>query len=396
MNVVRQIVAVVAMNLRSLPQHLGASVVVVIGVAGVVGVLICVLAMGVGFARTVAGTGRSDRVIILASGALNESMSGVPREAVLNIIHVPGIEKDAGGRPIAAAEVLAQIQRPRNGGVKRVNVTIRGVGIAEPLLRPEIHLISGRMFNPGLQELIVGRNAEIEYGGLNMGDRVPFQNGSWLVVGIFDSAVGNIHDSEIMTDADTLRSALKRSWFHSVTARLERPDSFEQVKKSLTDDPSLHVEVHRESEYFAAQSRGSSTLLKFIGYFVGGVMAVGALFGALNTLYAAVSSRAIEIATLRAIGFGAAAVTISVLAEALTLALVGGLLGAVVAWMFFNGHAVSMISGGQNQLAFSLFVTPSLIVVGIAWACLIGFVGGLFPAIRAARLPIATALRDAA
>jgi putative ABC transport system permease protein len=396
MRSLQQIVAVVTMNLYSLPQRLGASLVIVIGIAGVVGVLICILAMAVGFARTVAGTGRADRVIVLANGAISESLSNIPRQAALNIINGPGIRKDAAGQPIASAEVLAQIQRPRKGGVKPINVTLRGVGAAEALLRPEIRIIEGRIFRPAVHELIVGRNAQREYSGLEVGSHLSFQNGDWQVVGIFDSGRGDSHDAEIMADAETLLSAYQRNWFQSVTALLERPESFDQLKLALNEDPTLHVDVLRESEYFATQSNSLGTLLKAIGYFVGGLMGVGALFGALNVMYATVSARTIEIATLRAIGFGPGPVVISVLTEALLLALAGALVGALVAWIFFDGHTTSIVSGSQTQLAFAFAVTPGLIVVGIIWALLIGFVGGLMPAIRAARLPVATALRTAA
>ena len=397
MRSLQQIAAVVAMNLYSLPQRLGTSLVTVIGIAGVVGVLICILAMAVGFARTVAGTGRPDRVIVLSDGALSESLSSIPREAVLNIINGPGIRKDTAGRPIAAAEALAQIQRPRKGSVKPINVTLRGVGATESLLRPEIHIVEGRMFRPAVHELIVGRNAQREYSGLDVGSHLSFQNGDWQVVGIFDTGRGDLHDAEIRADNETLLSAYQRNWFQSVTALLERPESFEQLKKALSEDPTLHVDVHRESEYFAAQSKSLGTVLKAIGYFVGGVMAIGAMFAALNAMYTTVSARAIEIATLRAIGFGAAPVVISVLAEALLLSLAGAFVGALLAWIFFDGHTTSMMSGSgaQTQLAFAFAVTPELIVVGIVWALLIGLVGGLVPAIRAARLPVAAALRAA-
>lgn len=388
------------MNIRNLPQRLAASVAIVIGIAGVVAVLICVLAMGVGFARTVRGTGDPDRVIVLASGALSETLSNLPRDAVQHIMDAPGIQHDAAGQPIASAEVLAQIQRPRPGDGKPMNVALRGVSTAESALRPELHIIAGRMFRPAVHELIVGRKAQIEYGGLEVGDHITFQNGDWQVVGTFEGTGGNSHDSELMTDAETLLSAYQRNWFHSLTARLqgttaaERAGSLERLKKALASDPTLHVDVRRETDYFANQSRGLSALLRLIGYFIGGVMAVGAVFGALNTLYAAVSARSVEIATLRAIGFGSTAMVISVLSEALLLALMGAALGALCAWAFFDGHTMSMISGAQSQLAFAITVTPALVILGIVWAAVIGVIGGLLPAMRAARIPVAKALQS--
>jgi putative ABC transport system permease protein len=393
MRSLQQVAPVVAMNLHSLPQRLGASLVTVIGIAGVVGVLICVLAMAVGFARTVAGTGKSDRVIVLADGADSESLSSLPREAALNIIGAPGIKKDVDGRPIASAEALAQIQRPRKGDVSPINVTLRGVGAKEALLRPEIHIVEGRMFRPAVHELIVGRSAQREYSGLDVGSHLSFQNGDWEVVGIFASGHADLHDAEIRADSETLLSAYQRNWFQSVTALLERPESFDEFKKALSEDPTLHVDVRRESDYFAMRSKTLGTVLKVVGYFVGGLMAVGALFGALSAVYTTVSARTMEIATLRALGFGAGPVVISVLVEAMLLALAGALSGAFVAWIFFDGHTTSIMSGAQTQLAFALAVTPGLIAVGIIWALLIGLAGALMPAMHAARLPVATALR---
>ncbi|MGH8205780.1 MAG: ABC transporter permease [Steroidobacteraceae bacterium] len=386
--------AVTGMNLANLSQRVGASLVIVIGIAGVVAVLVSVLAMGTGFARTIAGTGHPDRAIILSTGAFTEAVSSIPRDAVANIMGAPGIRHDASGNPIAAAEVLAQIQVPQRNGGKAINVTLRGVGKSEALLRPEVHLIEGRMFRPGLHELIVGHNAETRYDGLGVGSHLAFQNGDWTVVGVFDSTGPSSLDSQVLTDAETLLSAYQRNWFQSITVQLDNPAALDKLKLSLDTDSTLHVTVARESDYFAAQSRGLHTVLKVIGYFIGGMMAVGAVFGALNTLYAAVSARSLEIATLRAIGFGATAVVTSVLVEALLLAVSGALLGALCAWLFFNGHVTSMMmSGLQTPMTFALAVTPGLVVLGIVWACVIGFIGGMFPALRAARLPVAAALR---
>jgi putative ABC transport system permease protein len=393
MSVFRQLTAVVGMNLRNLPQRTGASLVIVLGIAGVVGVLVSVLAMAVGFATTIAGAGSPDRALILSSGALQESMSSIPSDVIANISEAPGIAKDAKGRPIAAAEALAQIQVKPPGGGAPVNVALRGVESSiESELRPQIHLVAGRMFRPGLHELVVGRTLEQRYG-LGLGSHLEFQNGDWIVVGIFESAGPSLFDSEVLTDAQTLLAAFQRTVFQSVTVRLTNPGSLDRLKHALAADPTLHVSAHRESTYMAAQSRALNTILRWIGYFIGGMMAVGALFGALNSLYASVSARSLEIATLRAIGFGGGSVVASVLAEALLLSVAGGLVGALCAWICFDGHVSSMMMGGlQPPLAFAMEVTPELVVLGIIWACLIGFVGGLFPAIRAARLPVAQAL----
>lgn len=392
MSTLRQIFAVVGMNLRNLPQRTGASLVIVIGIAGVVGVLISVLAMAVGLASTIAGAGSPDRALILSSGALQEAVSSISSDEVPNILQAAGIAKDTEGRPIASAETLAQIQvDPRNGG-KPANVAIRGVASVESELRPEIHLIEGRMFRPGLHELVIGRTLEKRFG-LGVGSHLMFQNGDWLIVGVFASAGPSLLDSEIFTDARTLLAAYQRTWFQSVTVRLATPDSLDRLKHALASDPTLHVSAYRESTYAASQSRGLNALLKGIGYFIGGMMATGALFGALNSLYASVSARSLEIATLRAIGFSPSSVVISVMTEALLLSIAGGLIGAFCAWTFFNGHVSSMLGSAQQApLTFVMQVTPQLVVLGIVWACIIGFAGGLFPAIRAAHLPVARAL----
>jgi putative ABC transport system permease protein len=383
------------MNLRNLPQRTGASLVIVIGIAGVVGVLLSVLAMAVGFASTIAGAGSPDRALVLSSGAFQQALSSIPSDAVPNILQAPGIARDAQGRPIAAAEALAQVQvRPKGGG-KPSNVALRGVASIEAELRPEIHLVEGRTFRPGLHELVVGRSLATRYG-LGLGSHLQFQNGDWVIVGVFASAVPSLFDSELLTDAQTLLAAYQRTAFQSVTVRLSSPGSLDQLQHALAADPTLHVSAYRESTYEASQSQALNGLLTRIGYFIGGMMAAGALFGALNTLYASVSARSLEIATLRAIGFSSGAVVASVLAEALLLSVAGGLVGALCAWLFFNGHISSMQLSGVAPVAFAMQVTPALVVLGILWACVIGFAGGLFPALRAARLPVARALNAVA
>lgn len=388
----RQALAVVGMNLRNLPQRTGASLVIVIGIAGVVGVLVSILAMAVGFAGTISGAGSPDRAIILASGASQVAISSIQSDHVPEILQAPGISKDAEGRPIAAAEALSQVPVEPRGGGKPTNVALRGVAGVELELRPEIHLLQGRLFHPGLHELIVGRTLQKRFR-LDLDSQLAFQNGDWRVVGVFGSARPSLLGSEILTDAPTLLAAYRRTWYNSVTVRLADPGSLDRLKNALAADPALHVSVYRESTYEASQSRGFNAVLTGIGYFIGGMMAMGAVFGALNSLYASVSARSVEIATLRAIGFGSTTVAISVMCEALILSIAGGLVGALCAWTCFDGHISSMLGVGQQApIAFAMAVTPRLIVVGVVWACVIGFVGGLFAAIRAARLPVAQAL----
>jgi len=385
------------MNLLSLPQRLGASYVMIIGTAGTVAVLISVLAMGVGFARTVAGAGRADRVIIVSAGAVNEATSSISREEVTRIVTAPGIKRDASGAPIADAGLMVQFQVSRKSNHKPVSVALRGTGKSLVTLRPEIQIFEGRRFRPGLHEIIVGRTAQAQYQGLEVGSHVAFAGGDWSVVGIFRSVGTSSLDSGAMADAETLMTAYHHNWFNSVTALLDGPAALDQLKGALAADVALHVEAQRESEYLASESRGLNAVLKFIGYFVGGMMAVGAVFSALNTMYGAVSSRSVEIATLRAVGFGAGAVVISVLAEALMLAIVGAIIGSLLAWLLFDGHVASLgAGGGGTQIAFALAVTPGLVALGIIWAFVVGSIGGLLPAFRAARMPVAKVLMSVA
>jgi putative ABC transport system permease protein len=398
MNGLRQILAVVDMNLRNLPQRLGASLVIVIGTAGVVAVLVSVLALAAGFSRAAANTGSPDRAIILSTGAPSEAMSSIQSDSVPNIISAPGIARDRQGQPIAQAETLAQVQVSQRGGGELINLTLRGVDANGAKLRPEIHMVAGRIFRSGVHELIVGQTAQAQYAGLGIGSHLSFQNGDWVVVGTFGSTQPSLLESELLADAPTLLSAFQRNWFTSITARLKDTQSLDELQRAIKADPTLHVTIRRESEYTTAQSQGTSVVLGAIGYFIGIMMAAGALFGALNTLYAAVSARSLEIAQLRAIGFGALPVVASVLAEALLLSITGALAGALVAWLLFNGHVTSMSLGGlqQGQTAFAMAVTPGLVLLGVIWGCVIGFVGGLFPAVRAARLPVARALNAGA
>jgi putative ABC transport system permease protein len=394
MKLFRQIGAVTAMNLRSLPQRVGTSLVIVIGIAGVVAVMVSVLAMSTGMIKTLEQSGREDRAIILRNGSAAELGSALTRGAVRLIEDTPGIKKDADGKPVVSAEVLRLTSLHRKEDDAEVDVALRGVGPKAQSVRSELKIVEGRMFQPAVTEIIVGKSAHAQFKGLNIGDRVRTRGATWTVVGVFATG-GDSHESTLMADAETLMSTDQRNDFQSMTVVLDTPGAFGKFKDALSSNPGLAVDVSREREYYRRQSETISKVISVVAYVVGGIMAIGAIFSALNTMYSAVSARLREIATLRAIGFGSTAMVISVLAEALLLALIGGAIGAALAWLFFNGHTVSTSASGPGvgHLIFDLSVSPALIVVGIVWACAIGLIGGLFPAVRAARLPVATALR---
>jgi putative ABC transport system permease protein len=387
----RQIKSVTAMNLRSLPHRLGTSLVIVIGIAGVVAVLVSVLAMSTGMLRTMASAGRDDRAIVLRNGSAAEASSALALNAARLVADAPGIKRDPDGKPILSFESIRPLTVYKREDGAEVNITLRGVGQLAPALRPELTIVKGRMFEPALTEIIVGQAANRQFRGLDVGDKIVTRGANWTVVGIFAS--GDAHESEIMTDVEALNASYRSGGYQSVTAQLESKQAFGQFKDALTANPELSVDVHREREYYEQQSKTMGRIITIVAYVVGGIMAIGAVFSALNTMYSAVSARVREIATLRALGFGATAMVISVLAEAVVLALIGGAIGALLAWLFFNGHTVSTTTGVAGHLVFDLSVSPELIVIGIVWACSIGLIGGLFPAIRAARLPVATALR---
>jgi putative ABC transport system permease protein len=377
-------------NLTTLRARLGAAAVVVVGIGGVVGVLVTVLALGGGLERTLAATGRPDRAIVTAKGAFSESASAIQHDGAYVVAVSPAIAKTNSGKPLLSMEMLTQIQVAGSKGAG--NVTLRGVGPLGMTLRPEIRITSGRMFQAGRHEAIVGDALQSQFPGLRTGGRVMIQNSRWDIVGSFAGTSGGIHDSELFGDAATLMSAFHRTNFQSITVRLTNPGALAVLSKALSSNPSLAVDAEHEDKYYAKQSIGIIKLLTAVAYSVGGIMALGAVFAALNTMYAAVASQGVTIATLRAIGFSGSAVLAAVLVEALTLAVVGALVGAATAWLLFSGHTLSMFAGG-GQAIFQLRITGRLVLLGVVWALAIGLIGGLFPAIRAARLPVATALR---
>jgi putative ABC transport system permease protein len=381
------------MNLRSLPQRLGPSFVIIIGSAGVVAVLVAVLAMATGMTKTLQGTGREDRAIVLRNGSASESGSALTRNAVRIISDAPGIKHDHDGRPLVTAEPLRLLKLFRRDDDSEVTAVLRGLGAQALLVRPELKIVEGRMFRPSVNELVVGKAAMAQYRNTEVGSHITTRTATWIVVGVFTTN-GDAHESELMADADTVMSSDNGSTYGSVTVSLDAPGSLRTLADSLSSNPALRVDVTRERDYFSRQSTTVSRLLWVLVYVVGSIMGLGALFAALNAMYSAVSTRTTEIATLRAIGFGSAPIVVSVLIEALLLAGAGGILGAGAAWLFLNGRTVSTTQGSAYaQLIFDISVTLQLAGIGIAASSAIGFIGGLFPAIRAARLPIATALR---
>jgi putative ABC transport system permease protein len=390
----KQLFAVIGMSLQTLPQRLGASSVIVIGIAGVVAVLVSVLAMGAGFRHTLADTGRPDRVIILRGGSDVELNSNLTRTDVDTISNAPGLAKDPSGKAVLSSELVTVVNIPKRDTGTDANVTLRGVGLKLTEVRPELELVSGRMFRPAVRELIAGVGAARQFRGLGIGSIVHLRNADWTVVGTFTSN-GDVHESELLADVDTVGSSIERNGYSSAVGLLTSPAEFSRFKDALTTDPQLKVDVQREPDYYAAQSKQLTQIINVVGTTVAIIMAIGAMFGALNSMYSAVAARGLEIATLRAIGFGALPVLLSVMIEALLLALIGGIIGASLAWLFFNGHSVSTLGGAFAQVVFQLTVTPTLIATGVVWACVIGLLGGLFPALRAARLPVAEALRAA-
>jgi putative ABC transport system permease protein len=391
MSVSKQIASVTAMNLRSVPQRLGSSSVIVIGIAGVVAVILSVFGLTRSLSDALLATGSPDRAIVLRAGATGELSSTLLVDAVATIKDAPGVARGADGKPAATADFVAAVNLFRKEDGARAGLVVRGVDQAVMAVRPEIRIVDGRAFTPGLREVLVGRSALEEFGGVAIGDEIALREGRWTVVGVFESG-GDANESSLITDAATLLSAYQRTAVNSVTVRLESEQAYDAFKTALTTNPTLSVSVERETEFYRRESQEANQIFGLVGMAVAVFMGLGAIFAALNTMYSAVSARAREIATLRAIGFGAGGVVISVLVEALVLALVGAVIGAAISWLMFNGNTVTL-GGSVSSIVFKMQVTPALLGIGVLLACAVGFVGALFPALRAARLPVATALR---
>lgn len=401
MNWLAQVFTVTATAIRTIPQRRGASLATVAGIAGVVAVLVGVLSIGAGFRRALQQTGSTQTAIVMRSGSDSEMMSVMVGDTVEIIAQAPGIARGrlAEGEPavpLTSAELFVVVDVPKKSTGTPANVPLRGVQPAAFVTRPELKIVSGRNFEWGKNEIIVGAGALNSFRGLEVGSRHRWGENEWTVAGIF-SAGGNVWESEIWTDARVLQPNYRRgNSFQTVMARLESPEAFDRFKDTLTKDPRLDVQVQRETEYFGNQGRTLTGIIENLGFLLATLMGIGAVFGALNTMYSAVAARTREVATLRALGFGPAAVVVSVLAESMLLAVVGGIFGAGLAWLFFDGYRTSTLNWDTfSQVTFAFDVTPALLVQGIVFALVLGLAGGVFPAIRAARLPVTAALREA-
>jgi putative ABC transport system permease protein len=388
MSFLRQVVMLTATGIRGIPLRLGASLVTVIGIATVVAVLLSLLSLGEGVKFMSTGGVREDRAVVMSTGATFAMNSVITRDVAARIADAPGIRKAPDGTPLATATVMSPVDLIRADG-KRGSIFMVGITETGRLVFPELQVREGRFHRSGLRELIVSRSAQSLYRGLGVGERISVRGGEWTVVGVFEDT-GSVLDQTMMGDADTVNSAFRRNAYQIVTVTLESPSRFSEFKDALSSDPTLRVEATTEAESRESSTRQLRGLLDFVSYFIGGVMASGAIFGALNSMFASVESRRREIATLRAIGFGGGAVLISVLIEALVLAIPAAFLGTAIAWLLFNGDTV------QTQgLTFKLAVTPDLVKVSIIWALAMALIGGAQPGLRAAREPVAEAMRAA-
>ena len=381
-----QILEITLMNLKNLPSRLGSSSVVVVGIGGVVGVMVAILAMAAGFQGTLDSGGAPDRAIVLRGGSDNELSSGVSTDEV-NV--VSGME----GVVLASPELYMVADVPKRSTGTDANLIVRGVTGDAFAMRDEIQIVEGRNLEPGRGELIAGRGAHIEFAGIDIGNKVQLRQTEWTIVGIFE-ADGSAYESELWVDLPVLQSAFRFTGASSIRLRVDSPERIDELAEKIKGDPRLDLELTGETEYFAGQAGGLTDTIRIFGYTVATIMAIGAVFAALNTMYTAVVTRTVEIATLRALGFGRLPVVVSVMIESMALALLGGVIGALVAYVGFNGYTVSTLSNVSfSQIAFDFAVTPELLRDGLIWALGLGAIGGLLPAARAALLPITVALR---
>ena len=389
-----QTLAVASLGVRTIHQRVGSSIVAMVGIAGVVIVFVAVLSIGEGFRAAMTAAGSPNRALVMRSGADSEMTSTIGGSESDLVKEAPGLLRD-GNRPIASAELFVVVDLDKRSTGTSANVPLRGVEPAALQVRDDVKIVAGRMFQFGTNEAIVGRSAARQFSGVDLGSEFKSGELTLKIVGSF-SADGSVAETEIWCDSRLLQGVYRRgNSYQSVLARLDSPASFDAFKNWLTTNPQLNVQVRRESEYYAAQSTTMTSLIRGIGYAIAALMGVGAVFGAILTMYTAVAGRTREIATLRALGFNTSSVLVSVLAESLALAAIGGVAGGLAAYLAFNGYQTSTMNFQTfSQVAFAFAVTPLLLVQGISYALMMGFVGGLFPAIRAARLPIAAALRE--
>jgi len=387
-----QTTAITSLNLKSIPERWGPSLVIVIGLAGVVAVFTALLAMAVGFESTLKSTGRTDVALIMRGGSDAELNSGLGRDIGTLIKQQPGIRKDDDGQPLASAEMMVIAELAKKGDRTGSNVTLRGIEPKGMKLRPQLKIVEGRMFGSGLRELIVGQGVSRQFDGAKIGQTLRMRGSEWTVVGVFES--GDANESELWCDVEVAMTTFNRQGYSSVRAELDGPSAMTALKDALNADPRFAVDVTTELDYYSGQTRQFRQQIGFLAGVVTFIMALGAVFAALNSMYAAVAARSREIATLRAIGFGGLPVVLSVMIEALVLALIGGAIGAAIAYVLFNGLSVAALGQNFTQVVFAFKVTPGLVVRGLIIAVVIGMFGGLLPAIRAARMPVTTALRE--
>lgn len=394
MRIIQQTIAVTLLNLRNLPQRMGSSAVAVVGVAAVVLVFSAVLSMANGFEKTMLATGADDTAVILRSGSTTEMNSGISYEQTLIISNAPGVLKD-GDNAVMSSELYVIVDVKKKSSQTDANVPFRGIQAGAFDVRQGVKIAEGRMFEEGKNEIIVGRAARGEFEGLDVGSTIRFGQNEWSIVGMFEAG-GGVSESELWTDVRVLQGAYRRgNSFQTVRVKLEDEASLGTLTTYLEEDPRIDSDVLTERQYYSAQSEGLSQFIRIVGYPLTILMSIGAIFGALNSMYSSISVRGKEIATLRAIGFGPFPVLVSTIVESTFLALIGGIIGGTLAYLVFNGFQVSTLNGASfSQVVFDFAVTPDLLRQGIVAALIIGFVGGLFPAIRAARLPVAQALRE--
>jgi putative ABC transport system permease protein len=389
----KQTIAMTALGLRSVPERWGPSLVIIVGLAGVVAVFTALLAMAEGFRSTLESTGRSDVALVMRGGSSAELNSGLSRDQGDIIRQAPGVRTGADGRPLVSAEMVVIAELFKSGEQTGSNITVRGVEPPAFALRPQLRIVEGRAFRPGLRELIVGRGVAAQFEGVGIGETLRMRGSDWTVVGVFES--GDANESEMWTDVEVAQSTFNRRGYSSVRLALDGAAGQQTVKDALAADPRVNVDVETEQQYYSGQTKQFRDTIGILAGVVTAIMALGATFAALNTMYAAVGARTREIATLRALGFGGAPVVLSVMIESLLLALAGGVVGAALAFVLFNNMAVSTLGANFTQVVFRFAVTPELVQRGLAIALAIGMIGGLLPALRAARLPVTTALRAA-